>query len=114
MDDGRGMRDEVSAQLHPSGLLAVHEGIKPRDAGKWTVTLVSLGERLTTVGTEQDARRVADVLCRRVPKALGLGRRKVILTKLPKWVGVWCVMCRREGKYLNPEPYVSGEIGGEG
>ena|ERR1044072_7598769 len=106
MDDGKGKTTEVEAEC--LGTLAVHKGALPRDAGKWAVTHIPLGVLVTVVGTEVDARKIAEFLWSGVSYAFSKTQWERVIGNLPFWVRPWCVACRKKGKYLDPQSFMEG------
>lgn len=102
-------RKKFDAKLY--GGVAVHNGVDTgKFAGGYVVAVSSIGYALTAVATETDAMRVGETLWNEGCLGLRLRDPESIKRNLPKWIGEWCIACRKAGKYLDPKPYKEGSV----
>lgn len=88
------------------GKIAIHpgEGVN-KFARPFVVTSATVGLAVTAVDTEIDAMRIGEVLWNEGCLGFRLKDPEAIKKNLPKWIGYWCIECRKQGKYLDPKPF---------
>jgi len=80
------------------GRLAVHESLS--DDGKWAVTSTTTKLCCCRVGTEKDAKLIAEELWGRFKGAFLLSNPEDVVNALPRWVPQWLAACAARGKHL--------------
>ena len=107
-DDGR---KDVLAQCY--GGVAVHPSTDRRKAGAWTVTAVACGMALCSVGTEADARQIAEWSWDHQTLALREADSEAANARLPEWFREWIRACRKAGCWTDPTSFRQPAKGGK-
>ena len=88
------------------GMLAVHRTFSKTTWGKdhpWIVTATTVGRATAAVGSEADARRMAERLWSLHADTYRLRDKDEMAAAIPESTKQWVRACREEGRYVDPE-----------
>jgi hypothetical protein len=92
---------EIKVKCKRYGNVAIYPSVD--NPQLWTAATYNTGIGIArTLKTEDDARRIGEVMWERCKKALCEPTRARIQAMLPVWVGDWLKRCKQIGRFLEP------------
>ncbi len=102
-----GKQASLAVDAQVVGLLAVHPGLC-QHAGRWSVSALTVGDRVVTAQSLEDAKRIAAFLWHRLAACWRLRDREDMLRAVrdaSPGVEYWIKDCQEQLKWLDPKEY---------